>query len=92
MTNTDKELPLFKVFFTIGIVVLICGIAFIMVDVIINSFTEGLRELGERFAIGGILSLAFAFLYKYHKPLGFVLHNIKIKITKQDKFSEWGKP
>jgi len=91
--STNKELPLFKVFFTIGIIVLIAGVSFIIIDLIVHSFTEGLREIGTRFTIAGIISILLAYLYKYHKIIGFIMSQLKNKINKQDSsFSEWYKP
>jgi drug/metabolite transporter (DMT)-like permease len=84
---------LFKVFFTVGILVLVCGVTFIMIDWIVHSFTEGLRVVGTRFTIAGIVSIILAYLYRYHKVLGFLLVQFKHKIrNKQDKSSEWHKP
>lgn len=85
-------MPLFKVFFTVGILVLVCGVSFVMIDWIVHSFTEGLRIVGTRFTIAGIVSIMLAYLYRYHKVLGFLFVQFKLKINKQDKSSEWYKP
>ena len=85
-------MPLFKVFFTVGILVLVFGVTFVMIDWIVHSFTEGLREIGIRFTIAGIVSIIVAYLYRYHKVLGFLFVQFKHKINKQDKSSEWFKP
>ncbi len=90
--SSAKELPLFKVFFTVGMLVFIFGLSFIFIDLIVKSFTEGLREIGYRFVVAGIVSISIGYLYRYHKPLGFIMSNLKKKITKQDRFSEWGRP
>ncbi len=84
---------MFKVFFTVGILVLVCGVTFVMIDWIVHSFTEGLRVVGTRFTIAGIVSIILAYLYRYHKVLGFLFVQFKRKISnKQDKSSEWYKP
>ncbi|MDQ4073660.1 MAG: hypothetical protein M3162_05065 [Thermoproteota archaeon] len=72
--------------------VFIFGLAFIFIDLIVKSFTEGLREIGYRFVVAGIVSISIGYLYRYHKPLRFIMSNLKKKITKQDRFSEWGRP
>jgi hypothetical protein len=58
----------------------------------VHSFTEGLRIVGTRFTIAGIVSIILAYLYRYHKVLGFLIVQFKHKISKQDKSSEWHKP
>jgi hypothetical protein len=63
-----------------------------MIDLIVHSFTEGLRSLGSRFAIAGIICIILAYLYRYHKVLGFLIVQYKNKINKKDKSSEWYKP
>lgn len=88
----NKELPLFKAFFTAGAIIFIFGAAFILIDIIINSFTEGLRFLGINFVIAGIITIIISYLIKYNKVIGFLLSQLKNKIKKQDRFSEWHKP
>jgi hypothetical protein len=83
---------LFRVFFRVGIIVIIVGIFFIVIDLLVHSFTEGLRSLGTRFIIAGAISITIAYLYKYHKILGFLMSQVKNKVKKQDRFSQWGKP
>jgi hypothetical protein len=64
-----------------------------MIDWIVHSFTEGLRVVGTRFTIAGIVSIILAYLYRYHKVLGFLFVQFKRKISnKQDKSSGWYKP
>ena len=83
---------MFKVFFTAGVLVLIFGTAFILVDLIVHSFTEGLRFMGNNFVLAGIIIIIIAYLYKYHKILGFLIGQLKNKFNKQNRFSEWYKP
>lgn len=83
---------MFRVFFRVGIIVIIVGIFFIVIDLLVHSFTEGLRSLGIRFIIAGTISIIIAYLYKYHKILGFLMSQVKNKVKKQDRFSQWGKP
>jgi hypothetical protein len=85
-------LSLFKVFFTSGVLILIFGVAFILIDFIVQSFTEGLRFMGINFAIAGSITIIIAYLYKYHKIIGFLMGQLKNKINKQNRFSEWRKP
>ena len=85
-------MSLFRVFFRVGIIVIIGGIFFIVIDLIVHSFTEGLKSLGIRFIMAGTISIAIAYLYKYHKIIGFLIRQVKNKIKKQDRFSQWGKP
>jgi hypothetical protein len=83
---------LFRVFFRVGIIVIIVGVFFIVIDLLVHSFTEGLRSLGIRFIVAGTISITIAYLYKYHKILGFLMSQLKNKVKKQDRFSQWGKP
>lgn len=71
---------------------LIFGASFILIDLIVNSFTEGLKFMGTYFAIAGIITIIIAYLYRYHKILGFLMIQLKNKINKQNRFSEWDKP
>jgi hypothetical protein len=88
----NKEIPLFKAFFTAGALIFVFGAAFVIIDVIVNSFTEGLRFLGINFMIAGAITIIISYLIRYYKMIGFLIGQIKIKINKQDKFSEWHKP
>jgi membrane-bound ClpP family serine protease len=88
----NKEIPLFKAFFTAGALIFVFGAAFVIIDVIVNSFTEGLRFLGINFMIAGAITIIISYLIKYYKMIGFLIGQIKNKISKQDKFSEWHKP
>ncbi|MBA3978229.1 MAG: hypothetical protein H0X50_08580 [Nitrosopumilus sp.] len=63
-----------------------------MIDWIVHSFTEGLRSVGTRFTIAGIISIILAYLYRYHKVLGFLIVQFKRKLNKKDESSEWYKP
>jgi len=72
--------------------VLLFGLAFIIIDIVVNLFTEGLREIGSRFVIVGIVTIAIAYIYKHHVVIGFILRRFKNKLTDQDKFSKWYKP
>lgn len=90
--STKNDLPLFKAFVTIGILVIIFGLAFIIIDLVVNEFTEGLRIIGSRFVIVGIVSIAIAFIYKNHVVIGFILRQFKNRLTDQDRFSKWYKP
>lgn len=83
---------LFKAFLTVGILVLLFGIAFYMIDFLVNEFTAGLREIGTRFVIAGIITIGMSFVYKYHIIIGFILKQLKNKLTAGDKFSKWHKP
>lgn len=83
---------MFKVFFRVGIIVIIAGVFFIVIDLLVHSFTEGLKSLGARFIMAGTISIAIAYLYKYHKIIGFLISQVKNKIKKQDRFSQWDKP
>jgi drug/metabolite transporter (DMT)-like permease len=84
---------LFRVFFTVGILVLVCGVSFVIIDLVVHSFTEGLRIVGTRFTIAGIVSITLAYLYRYHKVLGFLFVQFKRRISnKQDNSSGWYKP
>ena len=83
---------MFKVFFRVGTIVIIVGVFFIVIDLLVHSFTEGLKSRGTRFIIAGAISIAIAYLYKYHKIIGFLISQIKNKIKKQDRFSQWDKP
>jgi len=87
-----NDLPLFKAFITIGILVILFGLAFIIIDLVVNEFTEGLREIGSRFVILGIVTIAIAFVYKHHVVIGFILRQFKNRLTDQDRFSKWYKP
>ena len=87
-----NDLPLFKAFITIGILVTLFGLAFIIIDLVVNEFTEGLREIGSRFVILGIVTIAIAFVYKHHVVIGFILRQFKNRLTDQDRFSKWYKP
>jgi len=90
--STKNDLPLFKAFITIGILVIIFGLAFIIIDLVVNEFTEGLRLIGSRFIIVGIVTIAIAFVYKHHVVIGFILRQFKNRLTDQDRFSKWYKP
>ena len=90
--STKNDLPLFKAFITIGILVIIFGLAFIIIDLVVNEFTEGLRLIGSRFVIVGIVTIAIAFIYKNHVVIGFILRQFKNRLTDQDRFSKWYKP
>ena len=90
--STKNDLPLFKAFVTIGILVIFFGLAFIIIDLVVNEFTEGLRVIGGRFIIVGIVSIAIAFIYKHHVIIGFILRQFKNRLTDQDRFSKWYKP
>jgi hypothetical protein len=85
-------LPLFKAFITIGILVFLFGFSFIILDIVVNAFTEGLREIGIRFAIAGLVTIGISFIYKYHIVIGFILRSFKNKLTDEDRFSKWHKP
>jgi hypothetical protein len=87
-----NDLPLFKAFITIGILVILFGLAFIIIDIVVNEFTEGLREIGIRFVIVGMVTIAIAFVYRHHVVIGFILRRFKNKLTDQDSFSKWYKP
>ncbi|HEX5518851.1 MAG TPA: hypothetical protein VFX18_00265 [Candidatus Nitrosocosmicus sp.] len=64
-----------------------------MIDVIVNSFTEGLRFLGINFIIAGTITIVISYLIRYYKMIGFLIGQLKNKINKkQDRFSEWHKP
>jgi hypothetical protein len=92
MISSKNDLPLFKAFITIGILVILFGLAFIIIDLVVNEFTEGLREIGSRFLIVGIVTIAIAFVYKHHVVIGFILRQFKNRLTDQDRFSKWYKP
>jgi hypothetical protein len=92
MISSKNDLPLFKAFITIGILVILFGLAFIIIDLVVNEFTEGLREIGSRFLIVGIVTIAIAFVYKHHVVIGFILRQFKNRLTDQDGFSKWYKP
>ncbi|HKX97544.1 MAG TPA: hypothetical protein VJL78_06895 [Candidatus Nitrosocosmicus sp.] len=92
MISSKNDLPLFKAFITIGILVILFGLAFIIIDLVVNEFTEGLREIGIRFVILGIVTIAIAFVYKHHVVIGFILRQFKNRLTDQDRFSKWYKP
>ena len=49
--SAKNDLPLFKAFVTIGILVIFFGLAFIIIDLVVNEFTEGLRLIGGRFIL-----------------------------------------
>ena len=90
--SAKNDLPLFKAFITIGILVILFGLAFIIIDLVVNEFTEGLRLIGSRFIIVGIVTIAIAFVYKHHVVIGFILRQFKNRLTDQDRFSKWYKP
>ena len=90
--SAKNDLPLFKAFVTIGILVIFFGLAFIIIDLVVNEFTEGLRLIGSRFIIVGIVTIAIAFVYKHHVVIGFILRQFKNRLTDQDRFSKWYKP
>ena len=90
--SAKNDLPLFKAFVTIGILVIVFGLAFIIIDLVVNEFTEGLRLIGSRFIIVGIVTIAIAFVYKHHVVIGFLLRRFKNRLTDQDRFSKWYKP
>jgi len=48
--------------------------------------------LGINFVIAGIITIIISYLIKYNKVIGFLLSQLKNKIKKQDRFSEWHKP
>jgi hypothetical protein len=48
--------------------------------------------MGTNFAIAGSITIIIAYLYKYHKIIGFLMGQIKNKFNKQNRFSEWRKP
>ena len=90
--SAKNDLPLFKAFVTIGILVIVFGLAFIIIDWVVNEFTEGLRLIGSRFVIVGIVTIAIAFVYKHHVVIGFLLRRFKNRLTDQDRFSKWYRP
>jgi hypothetical protein len=90
--SEEKGLSLFTVFFKSGIIVFIFGITLIIIDLIVHSFTEGLRFMGTDFAIAGAITIIIAYIYKYHKILEFLIIQLKMKINKQNRSSEWYKP
>jgi purine-cytosine permease-like protein len=90
--SAKNDLPLFKAFVTIGILVIVFGLAFIIIDLVVNEFTEGLRLIGSRFVIVGIVTIAIAFIYKHHVVIGFLLRRFKNRLTDQDRFSKWYRP
>ena len=90
--SAKNDLPLFKAFVTIGILVIVFGLAFIIIDLVVNEFTEGLRLIGSRFVIVGIVTIAIAFVYKHHVVIGFLLRRFKNRLTDQDRFSKWYRP
>ncbi|HSA75595.1 MAG TPA: hypothetical protein VLE21_05340 [Candidatus Nitrosocosmicus sp.] len=61
-------------------------------DILINAFTEGLREIGVRFVFVGLATIGIAYVYKYHIVIGFILNNFKNKLIDQDRFSRWYRP
>ena len=61
-------------------------------DILINAFTEGLREIGIRFVFAGSVTIGIAYVYKYHIIIGFILNNVKNKLIDHDKFSRWYRP
>ena len=61
-------------------------------DILINAFTEGLREIGGRFVFVGLTTIGIAYVYKYHIIIGFILNNLKNKLIDQDRFSRWYRP
>jgi hypothetical protein len=83
---------LFKAFITVGILVMLFGIAFILIDLFINAFTAGFKEIGIRFVLTGIITIGMSFVYKYHIILGFLLKQFKNKLTAEDRFSKWYRP
>lgn len=84
--------PLFKAFITIGILVFLFGLSFVLMHIVINSFTEGFREIGIRFVFIGMITIGLAYVYKYHIIISFILRNFKNKLVDQDRFSRWYKP
>lgn len=90
--SNKSNLPMFKAFFTIGILVMLFGMSFVLIDLLVNAFTEGFREIGIRFIIIGVITIGVSFVYKYHIILGFILTQVKNKLTDQDRFSKWYKP
>ena len=68
------------------------GIAFILIDLFVNAFTAGFKEIGIRFSLAGIITIAMSFVYKYHIILGFLLKQFKKKLTAEDRFSKWYRP
>jgi hypothetical protein len=48
--------------------------------------------MGTNFAIAGSITIIIAYLYKYHKIIGFLMGQLKNKFNKQNRFSEWRKP
>jgi hypothetical protein len=61
-------------------------------DILINAFTQGLREIGIRFVFAGLAAIGIAYVYKYHMVIGFILNNFKNKLIDQDRFSRWYRP
>jgi uncharacterized membrane protein YcjF (UPF0283 family) len=90
--SEEKGLSLFTVFFKSGTIVFIFGVTLIIIDLIVHSFTEGLRFMGTDFAIAGAITIIIAYIYKYHKILWFLMIQLKMKINKQNRSSEWYKP
>ncbi len=72
--------------------VFITGASLIVTDLIVNEFTEGLREIGIRFVIAGIVSVILGYIYRYHRLIAFLIRQLKKKDTDQDKFSSWYRP
>jgi uncharacterized membrane protein YcjF (UPF0283 family) len=90
--SEEKGLSLFTVFFKSGTIVFSFGVTLIIIDLIVHSFTEGLRFMGTDFAIAGAITIIIAYIYKYHKILEFLMIQLKMKINKQNRSSEWYKP
>lgn len=88
----SREMPLFNVFFKSGIIIFLFGLTLILIDIIVHSFTEGLRFMGIDFFIVGILVIVIAYLYRYHKIIGFIIAQLKMRITGKDKTTSWYKP
>ncbi|HEY6536428.1 MAG TPA: hypothetical protein VIY08_11630 [Candidatus Nitrosocosmicus sp.] len=88
----SKEMPLFNVFFKSGIIIFFFGLTLILVDIIVHSFTEGLRFMGIDFFIVGILVIVIAYLYRYHKIIGFIITQLKMRIKGRDKTTNWYRP
>lgn len=90
--SEEKGLSLFTVFFKAGTIIFIFGVTLIIIDLVVHSFTEGLRFMGTDFAIAGAITIVIAYIYKYHKILGFLINQLKMKFNKQNRSSEWYKP
>lgn len=68
--------------------VVICGIGFILLDYIVHSFTEGIRELGIRFVIAGSASITLGYIYRYHKLLSYIIKQAKNRVGNKDEYKD----